>query len=260
MTLLTGNLVYAAFRHDLSRNLDPQLHTHVVIANATQRPDGAWRAPHNVAIWRQASLIGAAYHAELRTELTGKHDQFEISGISRETVMEFSGRRADILAKAEALGLSSPQAMEAVALRTRTGKDAGDAAMARVLWAEKGQASGAEIHAVVGEAASRAARPRGAELAAAYSVAAGVRHLAEREASFGRTALVRAALGLVGSGTTARGVEAPRPRGHLVGPWRDRGARRRPPAIHRQRPWKRVNNGTQAQVNAWNSPVLLDKT
>jgi conjugative relaxase-like TrwC/TraI family protein len=253
-SLLTGNLLYAAFRHDLSRSLDPQLHTHVVIANATQRPDGAWRALHNVAIWRQASLIGAAYHAELRvelekagyrTELTGKHGQFEISGISRQTVMEFSGRRADILAKADALGLSSPQAMEAVALRTRSGKDAGDAAMARVLWAQKGQESGAEIRAAVAEAAGRAARPRalletvrawgeallervtlafgpkpepllegtegvrkGAELAAAYSVAAGVRHLSEREASFGRMALVRAALDLAGSGTTVRGVEA----------------------------------------------------
>lgn len=250
----TGNLLYAAFRHDLSRGLDPQLHTHVVIANATQRTDGAWRALHNGAIWRKASLIGSAYHAQLRaelekagyrTELTGKHGQFEISGFSRQTVMEFSGRRADILAKAGELGLSSPQAMEAVALRTRTGKDAGDAAVARVLWAEKARESVAEIHAVVAEATGRAARPRalletvrawgeavlervtrafgprpepllqgaegvrkGADLAAAYSVAAGVRHLSEREASFGRLALVQAALDFAGSGATVRGVEA----------------------------------------------------
>lgn len=252
--LATGNLLYAAFRHDLSRRLDPQLHTHVVIANATQRPDGAWRALHNVAIWKNAPLIGSAYHAQLRaeletlgyrTELTGGHGQFEISGVSRETIMEFSGRRADILDKARELGLTSPQAMEAVALRTRAGKGPEDAALARMLWNEKSRESGGEIRALVAEAQSRESRPRalldtvrtwgealldrithalgprpeplltsadglrkGADLAAAYAVAAGVRHLSEREASFGQLALVKAALDFAGSGTTVRGVEA----------------------------------------------------
>lgn len=40
----TGNLVVASFRHDLSRATDPQLHTHAVVVNATQRDDGQWRA------------------------------------------------------------------------------------------------------------------------------------------------------------------------------------------------------------------------
>lgn len=252
--LATGNLLYAAFRHDLSRSLDPQLHTHVVIANATQRSDGAWRALHNTAIWKNAPLIGSAYHAQLRaelerlgyrTELTGRHGQFEISGVSRETIMEFSGRRTDILDKARQLGLSSPQAMEAVALRTRADKDAEDAALARMLWDQKSHDSGVQIRALVAEAQSWESRPRalldtvrawgealldrvtrafgpkpepllasaqalrkGAELATAYSVAAGVRHLSEREASFGRMALVKAALDFAGGGTTVRGVEA----------------------------------------------------
>jgi conjugative relaxase-like TrwC/TraI family protein len=38
-------LVAAAYRHRLSRALDPQLHTHVVAANASQGPDGRWTAP-----------------------------------------------------------------------------------------------------------------------------------------------------------------------------------------------------------------------
>ena len=36
-------MVAATFRHDTSRNLDPQLHTHAVIANMAQGGDGKWR-------------------------------------------------------------------------------------------------------------------------------------------------------------------------------------------------------------------------
>ncbi len=36
-------MVAATFRHDTSRNLDPQLHTHCVIANMVQGGDGKWR-------------------------------------------------------------------------------------------------------------------------------------------------------------------------------------------------------------------------
>jgi conjugative relaxase-like TrwC/TraI family protein len=43
----TGHMVAATFTHDLSRNRDPQLHVHSVVANATLRPDGAWRALRN---------------------------------------------------------------------------------------------------------------------------------------------------------------------------------------------------------------------
>lgn len=252
--IATGNLLYAAFRHDLSRNRDPQLHSHVVIANATQRPDGEWRAIHNRPIWSNASLIGSIYHAHLRagleklgygTELTGKHGQFEISGISRQTIMEFSGRRADILAKAKELGLVSPQAMEAIALRTREGKNPDDAQVARSLWAAKDARHGVEIHAVVQAAAARTKRPRtildavrawgeallervtrafgprpepllenaegvrrGADLAAVYSVAAGVRHLSERQASFPYLELVKASLNFAERGASIVEVEA----------------------------------------------------
>ena len=40
----TGNLLIATFQHDTNRNHDPQLHTHSVVVNATQREDGKWRS------------------------------------------------------------------------------------------------------------------------------------------------------------------------------------------------------------------------
>src|SRR5205823_6353151 len=40
----TGNMVAALYHHDLSRAKDPQLHTHAVTMNLTQRTDGQWRS------------------------------------------------------------------------------------------------------------------------------------------------------------------------------------------------------------------------
>jgi conjugative relaxase-like TrwC/TraI family protein len=39
-TVKTKNLVIAAFEHNTSRELDPQLHTHAVVMNMTMRKDG----------------------------------------------------------------------------------------------------------------------------------------------------------------------------------------------------------------------------
>ena len=42
---LTGNLVGAVFRHDTSRALDPHLHTHCILFNATRDSvEGSWKA------------------------------------------------------------------------------------------------------------------------------------------------------------------------------------------------------------------------
>src|SRR5260370_25939629 len=44
---------------------DPHLHTHVVIANITLRPDGAWRGLDPVEIYRSQSFATAVYRSEL---------------------------------------------------------------------------------------------------------------------------------------------------------------------------------------------------
>jgi len=42
---VTGNIVAACFRHDTSRELDPHLHTHCVVFNATHDPiEKRWKA------------------------------------------------------------------------------------------------------------------------------------------------------------------------------------------------------------------------
>ena len=81
---------------------------HAVIANLTKMPDGKWQALHNVEIWKNNSVLGSIYNAALRTgleklgyqtELTGKHGQFEIKGVSSQVIEAFSTRSAEIEAK-----------------------------------------------------------------------------------------------------------------------------------------------------------------
>ena len=54
-------MVAALFRHIASRNLDPQLHTHAVIANMTRDGDGRWKSVEPTLLHRNARLIGAYY-------------------------------------------------------------------------------------------------------------------------------------------------------------------------------------------------------
>ena len=251
-TLKTSNLVYALFPHDVSRARDPQLHVHAVIANATQRPDGQWRALRNDALYQENTLIGAVYHAELRAALeklgygvvmTGKHGSFEIAGIDRATIEQWSTRRGDILAMADKLEIGSPQGLRAVAERTREGKTEIEPGKLAEVWQALAQERGLNLDGLVERAMQASAQrgivarvhewgrelvgrithafgprpeplmghprepPRGATLAAAYSVAAGVRHLTERQATFAPGELLREALNFSAHGARVGDIE-----------------------------------------------------
>jgi conjugative relaxase-like TrwC/TraI family protein len=69
----TNKLVVAKFQHDLSRDQDPQLHTHAVTMNLTQREDGRWTAIANEEMLKSVKVVGAYYRAQLaqRLEDTG---------------------------------------------------------------------------------------------------------------------------------------------------------------------------------------------
>ena len=54
-------MVVAGFRHLASRDQDPQLHTHCVLANMTRTASGGWRSVEPTKIRRSEKLIGAYY-------------------------------------------------------------------------------------------------------------------------------------------------------------------------------------------------------
>ena len=110
-------MVAATFRHDTSRNLDPQLHTHAVIANMVQGEDGKWRSMANEKLYESKMLIGAIYRSELARglsrlgygiEKTHADGRFEIAGVPRPVIDAFSTRRAEIEAGMAERGMGSP--------------------------------------------------------------------------------------------------------------------------------------------------------
>ena len=222
------SIVAATFRHDTSRNLDPQLHTHAVIANMVQSEDGGtprsgkWRTMANEKLYESKMLIGALYRAELArgleelgyaVEKTHADGRFEIAGVARPVIDAFSTRRAEIEAAMEARGQGDPagnqRMAERAALMTRSHKRGVDKEALRETWQKQASELGFDAHGMVAEARhwqaayqerslssaghDREAEPgvtAEAERAAAWAVA----HLSEREAVFARTDLLTATL------------------------------------------------------------------
>jgi conjugative relaxase-like TrwC/TraI family protein len=87
--------------HRSSRAGDPQLHTHVLIANATKGPDGRWSRLYHPAIYEHAKTASYIYEAHLRHELTRRlgvewqpveKGIADIRGFSAEEIRAFSTR------------------------------------------------------------------------------------------------------------------------------------------------------------------------
>ena len=127
----TCGLIGAAFEHRSSRCGDPQLHTHVVLANLLHGVDGKWSALDTREIYAQARTAGFVYQAVLRGELTRtlgvswgevRHGQAEIAGLPPGLLLLFSKRRQQIEAQLELVGLDGPRAAQAATLITRPDK------------------------------------------------------------------------------------------------------------------------------------------
>jgi conjugative relaxase-like TrwC/TraI family protein len=126
-----GNgFIGAAYVHRSSRAGDPQLHTHVLVANATRGPDGRWTRLYHPAIYDHAKTAGYIYEANLRHELTRRlgvrwqeveNGIAEIEGFDPEHLRAFSTRRAEILAATAPD--ASARARQVATLATRKAKD-----------------------------------------------------------------------------------------------------------------------------------------
>jgi conjugative relaxase-like TrwC/TraI family protein len=124
-------LVAAAFRHRTSRAGDPQLHTHVLVANLGRGPDGRWSALDGRRLYAHARAASFVYQAVLRAELTRtlglewlpvRNGIADLVGVPKPVLRAFSRRRAEIQAALAERGTSGPRASEAAALATRQTK------------------------------------------------------------------------------------------------------------------------------------------
>jgi len=97
---LTGNLVAASFVHDSSRELDPQLHTHFTVFNATfDKDERCWKALEARGMYDAIRYGTAIYRNELAKRvqqigyrITQAEHGFDIEGVSDAVLKQFSKR------------------------------------------------------------------------------------------------------------------------------------------------------------------------
>ncbi|MFZ5495477.1 MAG: MobF family relaxase [Verrucomicrobiota bacterium] len=101
---VTGNVIAATFRHDTSRELDPHLHTHCVVFNATFDPvEARWKALEVQGMYRAQKFIENCYFHELARglrrlgyQIENEARAFRIKGVPDSLVTRFSKRRQEI--------------------------------------------------------------------------------------------------------------------------------------------------------------------
>ena len=142
-------MAVAGFRHLTSRDLDPQLHTHCILANMTRIGSGAWRSVEPTLIRRNAKLIGAYYRNELASRLVGlgfavaprligRVPGFELAGYGQDFLDAFSGRRREILQFLKERNLPYTAATtQMAALHTRRRKTEAGLAELAPAWRER---------------------------------------------------------------------------------------------------------------------------
>lgn len=103
-----SGIIATKFRHYDSRNGDPNLHDHLVIANKVQGKDGRWLSldgrmiyAYNVAASELYNTrIAQHIHNDLGLEFVGEERRgkkiYELAGINTETIQAFSSRSTDI--------------------------------------------------------------------------------------------------------------------------------------------------------------------
>ena len=136
-----AQLVTAAFVHRTARpvtrdgvvTVDPQLHTHLVVASFAKRANGTWGQLHGQQLYAHAAAAGAIGQAATRDVLvrelgvrvrTNLNGTFELEGFTPEQLAEFSQRHQQAMAAADAAGVTSYDGMKVAVLASREAKSA----------------------------------------------------------------------------------------------------------------------------------------
>src|SRR5438445_5752611 len=115
---VTGSLVGAVFRHDTSRALDPHLHSHCILFNATRDTvENRWKALETYEMLQAKKFVENVYYHEMARSLTRSGYQvqskprgdFEIEGVSQDLIDRFSKRHREIDEKTRELLVREPE-------------------------------------------------------------------------------------------------------------------------------------------------------
>ena len=130
----TGKFIAAKFEHDTARPVDgyaaPQLHTHAVVFNVTERENGQNRALQPHELFKSQAFVTAVYQSELMFRLrqlgyeieAGRSGAPEIKGYSREYLEASSPRSQQIREYLESKGFKGHESAQIAAHQTRDKK------------------------------------------------------------------------------------------------------------------------------------------
>jgi conjugative relaxase-like TrwC/TraI family protein len=221
---VSGHGVLAAgFDHRTSREGDPLLHTHLVIANRVQGPDGRWTALDGRDLYRHRLAADAIYRATYQRELSrtlgvewtaaDTHGNREVQGMPEALIRGFSKRTDQIDAELDRLTADgqerTPRLVKWTVQATRKPKEheAPDTLYDR--WRQEATERGVDpdilVRTVTGRTANRVQDPSVSESATAYLFdrLAGPDGLTEHASTFTRPdILVALGAGLTGAGRT----------------------------------------------------------
>ena len=200
----SGGLVAVAFEHRMSRSGDPQFHTHVLVQNAAQGPDGRWTALDSDRLYAHLMAADHLYLAAERAALTerlgvrwrpvdARSGAAEVVGLDDRALIErFSKRSEQIDHWLAEQGLSGIKASSAAAVATRAPKDHAESEQSvyqrwRRELAEQGVGERQLAEVCPGERGRPATR---AELDAVLTMLAGSGGLTEQASTFTRAEVV----------------------------------------------------------------------
>lgn len=103
----TNGIVAAEFTHFDTRTGDPDLHSHVLVSNRVQGPDGKWRTLDSRAVFKNHQTLSARYDMVVQEILArrmglefvassrgeGKEPVWEVAGVPQPLIDSFSKRR-----------------------------------------------------------------------------------------------------------------------------------------------------------------------
>jgi conjugative relaxase-like TrwC/TraI family protein len=160
--LPTSGAVAAVFTHGISRNGDPHVHSHVVLANLVHAADGRWSACDRRGLEAHRVAASAVYQAHLRAGLTSDlgvrwtgvpgHGS-EVAGVGPDLLGAFSSRGADIRRHMDERGVHGGRGARTVWAATRPPKaPAATFADLAVLWQQRADDAGGRLELEPGRA------------------------------------------------------------------------------------------------------------
>ena len=223
----TGNMVAAVVTHDASRDLDPQLHTHVCIMNLTFDPaEDRWKGVQPSGYFMHQGYFREVCYNKLATRMLAAGYELEkarsigftIKGFPEALRKRFSKRREKILEWAQAMKMKSQDDLQYIAGKSRNRKTAVEAGQLRGKWKVEAGNDLPTVRETVAQA-NDVAKPR-LHVSSAQAIAYAEEHVFERRSVVNERVLLREALihgcGQVTLDSLKREVEARIKTGELI--------------------------------------------